>query len=157
MTTATVLIKKALQKILVQASEQPIESSEMSDAISELNDMMLELDADGIALGFTVITNPSDTITVPDGAIGGIASNLAIRLAPEYDEPISAGLFASAKSGMSAMRKLGVTIEQTSFGGTLPIGSGNEGDTFDDYHFYDEIPDSALTETNGNILLEDET
>jgi hypothetical protein len=155
--TASSVITDALQEILVQASEQPIESSEMKTGIRYLNRMMASLDANGISLGYTVVSNPSDTITVPDGAIEGIVYNLAIRLAQQFDEPISPTLAASARTGLSAMRKITVVPLPTAYPGTLPVGSGNEGDGTHVDHFYPTTPDSVLTEDNGNILLESDT
>ena len=54
-TTAEV-IRAALQKILVQASEAPIEAAEAQDAIFALNNLMLALDSDGVQLGLTAVT-----------------------------------------------------------------------------------------------------
>jgi hypothetical protein len=152
--TAFTVIKSALQEILVQASEQQIEGDEFKDGALYLNRMMSEFDAAGISLGYTKVSDPNDPITVPDGAINGIVFNLAIRLAQSYDEQVSSTLAIAASEGLIAMRNIGVTIEQTGYGGTLPIGSGNEGDNFEITHYYDTDPDRLLTETNGNILLE---
>lgn len=155
--TAYSIVKSALQEILVQSSEQPIEGDEFQDAVKYLNRMMAEFDAAGIALGYTQVSDPDDAITVADGAINGMIFNLAIRLAHTYDEPISPTLAIAASEALIAMRNVGVVMEQTGFGGTLPIGSGNEGDNFEVTHFYDDLPDDILTETGGNILIEDGT
>ena len=154
--TAQSLITDALGEILVSAFEQPVEGAEMSQGIRYLNRMMSEFDAQGVALGYTEVSNPSDLITVPPGAINGMIYNLAIRLAESFDEPITQSLMMNAKGGLDAMRRLGITIEPTQFGGTLPIGSGNEED-FTDSKFYPEIPPGTLTESNGNINLENNT
>jgi len=152
--TALTIIKSALQEILVQSSEQPVEGDEFQDAVLYLNRMMNEFDANGIALGFTEVSDPSDAITVPAGAINGMIFNLAIRMAQMYDEPVSSTLAIAASEGLKAMRHIGVTIEPSVYGGTLPIGSGNEGDNFETTHYYDDLGDGLATETNGNILLE---
>lgn len=155
--SASEVITDALQELIVQASEQPVEAVDMQTGIRYLNRMMAEFDSNGISLGFTVISNPADIVTVAAGAIGGIVFNLALRLAGTFDVQVSASLVSSARTGLEAMRKIGVTIQQTSFGGTLPVGSGNEGGAFGVDHFYDDITDKALTETDGDILLEDNT
>ena len=82
--------------------------------------------------------------------------NLAIKLAPTYDITIDPLLIENAKVGRAAMLKLGVVLKPSRFGGNLPIGSGNEDDLNDD-KFYPEIPNSILSEDNGNILLESDT
>lgn len=151
--TAQAVITDALGEILVSSAEQSIESFEMSQGIRYLNRMMLAFDAQGIALGYTVVSTPSDTITVAPGAIEGIVFNLAIRLAKSFGMQVTPELFTDAKSGLDAMRRLGVRIEPSQLGGTLPIGSGNE-DDFTDAKFYPEVQPDVLTEDNGNILLE---
>lgn len=155
--TAQTIITSALQEILVQASEQPIEGDEFQDGVRYLNRMMAEFDAAGIALGYTKVSDPDDAITVPDGAINGMIFNLAIRLAQSYDAAVSQTLAIAANESLVAMRNIGVTMQQTQYGGTLPIGSGNEGDSYNWTHYYSGVSDDLLTETNGNILLEDDT
>ncbi len=157
--TAASLITDALGEILVAASEQPIEASEFSLAIRYLNRMMAQFDANGISLGYTVVSNPSDLMTVPDGALAGMMFNLALRLATPFDEPVSPDLRENAKDGLQAMRKLAVTIKPARFPCTLPIGSGNEeqSDGLTTDHFFPCPDDSVLTESGGNISLESET
>ena len=121
--TAATIITDALQEILVQASEQPVEASEMQSGIRYLNRMMSEWDALGYPLGFTVITNPSDLVTIPDGAINAVVLNLAIKLAQQYDEPISQSLAMAARDGMQAVQNLSVEAEPTLYPSTLPVGS----------------------------------
>lgn len=157
--TASSLITDALGEILVQASEQPIEPNEMSSAIRYLNRMMAGFSANGIDLGYTIVTNQNDVITVPPGASEGVLFNLAIRLAQQYDEQISPTLAASAAAGLSALRKLGLTLSPAKPPCTLPIGSGNESDGSGGIgdRFYPCPDESILTEDNGNILVESGT
>lgn len=158
METAESVIKDALQEILVQASEQPIQAVDFQTAKSYLNRMMSSFDAQGISLGYTTVTNPSDLITVPDGAIDGVVFNLAKRLLPTYDLPLTAELSQNASDGLDAMRNLAVTVQESIIPCTLPIGSGNEDDyTYNDYHFYPCEDSEILTEQGGSILLESDT
>jgi len=158
METANTIIKDALQEILVQASEQPIEAVDFQTAKRYLNRMMTSFAASGINLGFTIIVEPTDLVTVPDGALEGIVFNLAKRLLATYDMPLTAELALSAKEGKKAMRKLAITIQPTQHPSTLPIGSGNEGDySYRSTHFYPGIEDGVLNEQDGKILLEGES
>ena len=160
MTTTGQVLKAALQEILVQGSEAPLEADEYQDAIFALNNYMTALDANGVHLGYTVVDSLADEITVPAGAIQGIISNLAILLATQFNSTVSPSLSAKAQMGLNAMRKLGITIAPMSYPGTLPIGSGNEG-YWGGYcrggHFYPDPVDTALTETGNNIALETNT
>lgn len=156
MTTAAQLVKAIAQEILVQASEAPIEADESNDIIFALNSFMFDLDANGVSLGYTEVTDLGNQITVPAGAIRGIVANVALEIAPQFGVPIPAYLPQKARDGMDTLRRLGITLQPSSYGATLPIGSGNEYDYFNS-HFYPDEQDQILSETNEDILLEDDT
>jgi len=158
MATAAQVLKSILQKILVQASEADFEPDEFSDAIFSMNNYMLALDAKGIRLGYTEVTNLSDNITIPTGALRGLIANVAIDIAPEYDGEITPGLVRMAKEGLDAMRELGVNITTSSFPSTLPVGSGNEHNGFGaTRRFFPDLEAEILAETTGAIGLEEGT
>lgn len=154
MATAAQVLKAALQRILVQASEAELEPDEFSDAIFAMNNYMLALDADGINLGYTEVTDLSDIITIPTGALRGLIANVAIEVAPDYDGSITPGLVEAAKSGLKSMEKLGVSMGSSEFPSTLPIGSGNEGNGTRTQRFYPALEAEILAETTGAIGLE---
>lgn len=155
MATAAQVIKYALQEIIVQASESPLEPDEYQDCIFALNSMMLEYNANGISLGFTEVTNLGDTLTVPAGAISGIVSNLALRVAPQFQGVVSQELMTKARDGYKVMCKLGVTIQPTQFGSLVPRGSGNYNDQTSNY--YPATDDEIEAEVNNNIQVESST
>lgn len=155
MATVAQIIKYALQEIITQASEAPLEPDEYQDCIFALNTMMAEYDASGIHLGFTEVTSLGNTITVPAGAISGIVSNLGLRVAPQFQGVVSQELMKKASEGYKTMCKLGVTIEPTQFGGLMPLGSGNE--RWNGRTFYPELTESIEAEVNNNIQVESST
>lgn len=160
--TAGTVIKSALQEILVQASEAPLEPAEVSDAITYLNRMMAKYSSMGISLGYTAVTAISDTITVNDGAIDGMVANLAVRMHPQFSAPgtpIPIALVQSAKDGLDVMRMIAIdSIGPTAYPDTLPIGSGNESRTFGcTNHFYSGDDEAVLTESGGFIATESKT
>lgn len=158
MATVAQVCKAALQRILVQGSESTLAPDEYQDAIFALNNMMLALDAQGIALGFTEVSDLGDTVTVPPGALRGIIANLAIEIAPDYEGQITPGLQIAASEGLKAMRNLGVTVGASKYPSILPIGSGNEGDSaYRTSPFFDGEEDAILAETTGAIGLESGT
>ena len=163
MATAEQVIKAALQEILVQASESPIQASEAQDALFYLNNMMAALAVDGISLGYTTLANLGDDLTVSDGAIEGIIANLAIRLHAQFTAMatvVKPDLAVRADNGLNTMRNIAFTgIGPSSFPSTLPIGSGNEDDTFGgcQRHFFPGESEAVLSEQGGFIALEDET
>ncbi len=156
METANSIVKSALEEIQLQANEQPVQTVDFNRGVLYLNRMMAGLDVDGISLGYTVVTTAASPITVAAGAIEGMVFNLALKLAPTYDIPISQDLRMNASNGLKTMRKLAINILPTQFPGTLPIGSGN--DLFNPVSdFFPGVGDEILTEQNGTILLEDNT
>ena len=157
MATAAQLLKAAMQELLVQDVEAPLEPSEYQDAIFYLNNFMFDLDANGIALGFTEVSNLGDAITVPPGAIQGIIKNLAVVLAVQYDVSVPPELYQQAREYMGTLEKLGIANGSIAFPSTLPIGSGNEKNNFNNSHYYLGDDEDILRESNGSIATEDGT
>jgi hypothetical protein len=155
METAESVITDILQEILVQASEQPIEAVDFQFVVRYMNRYMAQL-AVTIPLGYTVVTDPTDTITIPDGAINGLIFNVALKVLNSFDIDVGPTLASNANDGLFAMRKLSRNIVRTKHPSTLPLGSGNEC-AFDSTKFYGGEETTILTEQNGSILLEDTT
>lgn len=155
METAESVITDILQEILVQASEQSIEAVDFQFVVRYMNRYMAQL-AVTIPLGYTVVTNPADLITIPDGAINGLIFNVALKVLNSFDIDVGPTLGLNAKDGLFAMRKLSRNLVSTKHPSTLPIGSGNE-TSFNSTHFYSGEETTILTEQNGSILLEDTT
>jgi len=153
MATVAQIAKASLQRILVQGSNADLQAEEYQDYIFALNNYMLALDADGISLGYTVVSDLGDTVTVPTGALRGIIANMAIEVAPDYSGVITPGLQVAAAEGMETMRKLGQISIQTEYPSTLPIGSGNM-PNIRYSNFYPDLEAEILAETTGAIGLE---
>ena len=103
MATVAQVAKASLQRILVQASESVLEPAEYSDYIFSLNNYMTELDAQGIQLGFTEVSDLGDDVTIPAGALRGVIANMAIEVSPDYGGVISDGLVKAAREGMNTI------------------------------------------------------
>ena len=123
MATAAQVLKAALQRIIVQASEAALQPDEYQDAIFAMNNRALAWDAQGIQLGYTIVTDLGDEVTVPIGALRGLIANVAIEIAPDYSGQVTQALVTQAKLGFDAILHLGNRIGQTEFPSTLPIGS----------------------------------
>ena len=154
METAESVINDALQEILVQASEQALQAVDFQTGRRYLNRMMATSPYN--LLGFTVITSPSDNVTVVDEAIEGIVFNLAKRLLTSYDMSLTTELNMSAKDGLKSIRRITTNIQPTQFSSTLPIGSGNDLiNPVSDY--FPPSPAELLTEGDGVMILESDT
>jgi len=136
MATAGDIAQASLKSILVQAADAPLEADEYADFLDYLNNFMADLEALNINLGYTVVDNISDEVTVPAGAIRGIIANLAIEVSPQYGGSISATLVKQAQDSMKTLRRLGMRSITSGFPATLPCGSGNEDSTMYDTTFY---------------------
>ena len=161
MATAAELITDSLGELLVSASEQSVQPEEMQAGIRYLNRMMSELAVQGMSLGFTIIVNPADVVTVPDGVQGAVVSLLALKLAPQYDAPITGSLIQAAKDGKNAILNLTISRKSTQMPSTMPVGSGNEGylnGNLNTRHFYPGIDTDTIDDENGrNIQQETNT
>ena len=154
METAESVINDALQEILVQASEQDLQTVDFQTGRRYLNRMMATSPYN--LLGFTVVTDPSDDVTVVDEAIEGIIFNLARRLLSSYDMAATTELNMSANNGIKTIRRITTNIQPTQFSSTLPIGSGNDliNPVSD---FFPPSPAELLTEGDGVMILEGDT
>jgi|TARA_R110001583_G_scaffold36303_1_gene119664 hypothetical protein len=158
MATVAQVAKASLQRILVQASESVLEPAEYSDYIFSLNNYMTELDAQGIQLGFTEVSDLGDDVTIPAGALRGVIANMAIEVSPDYGGVISDGLVKAAREGMNTMRQIGQSMGTSKYPGTLPKGSGNDGGWDGSFgYFYPDSEADILAETTGAISLETDT
>ena len=160
METASTVILDALQLLLVQADEAEIEASEAQSAIRFLNRMMSRLDADGITLGYTEVSSLGDNITVPDGALEGLVTNLAVVLGPLFlapGETVPVDVRVSAVEGLKAMRRLATTLPDAQYPCRLPRGSGNTSHYIDSDNFYTCNDDQLITEISRDIIAEDDT
>ena len=158
MATVAQVAKASLQRILVQASEAPLEADEYQDFIFAMNNYMTSLDAAGVHLGYTVVSGLADEVTVPVGALRGLIANMAIEVAPDYGGVVSDALVLQAREGLQAMRMIGQTIGGTRYPSTLPVGSGNSDNGYGvSWSFYPDSEAAILGETTGTIGLESDT
>ena len=152
METAATVIKDALQEILVQATEQPLQAPDFQTALRYMNRMMASFDeGKGIRLGYTPATNTASVITIPEGAIEGLIFNLASRLATSYDIPVAPTLAISARDGLKSMRKIGLTFNPTKFPSTMPIGSGN--DSYGSGQYFDKFYNPVIIPQDANKMI----
>jgi len=158
MATVAQVAKAALQRILVQASEAALEPDEYQDFIFAMNNYMAQLDAQGISLGYTEVSDLGDTVTIPTGALRGLIANMAIEVSPDYGGVVSEGLVLAARQGLQTMRTIGQRIRASALPSTLPLGSGNEDESWGlNGHFYPDAEAEILAETTGAIGLENNT
>lgn len=148
------LIRDSLQEIGQQAAEQPVQADELQTGIRYTNRIMRGVDY--LGLGFTVLTSGSQEVTIPAYAEEWVVYKLAIRLAAQF--PTTDQLPVIMQNEKEAWNNLliqHITIPETSYPDTMPVGSGNQYSIYPDVIFYPLPDDAILAEDGGNILLED--
>lgn len=145
MSTAGEVAAVALKRILVYGADESPSPDDFADFFTAMNDYMAALEADGVRLGYTPVSNSSDEVTVPPGAIRGIIANVAIEVSPDYGGQVSQALIRQAESGLRTMRRLGAPKMQTSLPSTLPVGSANEWGSTPGQSFYGPEHSSLLS------------
>ena len=141
MTTSLDLIDGGLKLVGIKAAETPIEATEAQDGLTVLNDMMAELEEDGIKIGFIANTDVNAEIFVPRSTHSGIKALLAARMAVEYGKIVSPALAAMVISSQRSLAKFALRSLEVAFPSTLPLGSGNDCDSFSDRRFFPERQD----------------
>jgi hypothetical protein len=129
MATASDLILRAFTRAGIRASETSLESDEIQDALSLLNDMLAEWEP-LYHLGASPVELVADTVRIPRNANGAVIDNLAVRLCPEYSRPVSPALAMSANESLKNLLNARINLSNVQFPSTLPIGAGNK-DTLD--------------------------
>ena len=155
MATAKQLIDGALLDLQVKAAGVDLTDSEYSDSILVLNQMMLSLDRNGIRLNYSVISDKSEDITVPDWSESMVRARLAVKLATMFGRNVSESLRLSVIEETSIVKNSIVSIIQPSLPSNMPTGSGhgrcrNIGTFFGDQH------ENDLHFGNGQNMEDDE-
>lgn len=154
------IVKDALFEISILGVEAPAEPNEVNIGMRYLNRMLTALDARGVSLGFTEVSQINDDVTVPAGANEAIVDLLAMKMWRQFNDdgaPVPADLAQRAREGLKTLYHIGVDVGAMEYPSTLPIGSGNEEDANVTDKFYDDLEATILAETNGSISLEDST
>lgn len=164
MQTALKVISTAFSLIKVKTAGVDLDDNEIETGIETLNDMMTEQAADGLMLGYSVIEDKNDIVTVPDWSLRAVKTNLAILLAAEFEGQVTPELVSSATQSFTAIKNRSVEIGNVAFPDTLPVGAGNrvgadqnQFNFFPDEDFNDlifENRESATTERSQQIDIE---
>jgi len=102
-------------------------------------------------IGWTVIVNPADLITVTAVAEEALVKNLALKLAPSYDSIVTTELKGAARGSLASLRRAVITIQPSRLPSRLPTGTGNAITST----FYPPRGPELINEDGASILLED--
>lgn len=122
-------VRDAFSEIGQQAAEQPIQPPQMSTAIRYLNRFMAAFAY--LELGYLPVNSASDTIIVPSYAEEWVVLKLATKLAAAFPTTEQIGLIsANEREAFNNLLIQQPRICSQDFPETLPLGSGNECDSF---------------------------
>lgn len=125
MTQVATIITDALGLLrVIDANEAP-EAEDAATAIRALNTMMRAWEVDGLAMGWSDVSSPSDILPAPPEAEEAIAYNLAIRLRARYGATLEPDVIKIATDGLATLsaQVLSNSYDQLSYP-DLPVGVG---------------------------------
>lgn len=99
------IVRDALGHLRVIDANAPVKPIDMRDAIRALNLMVRRWEADGLALGWSDVSEPTDVLPLPPEAEEAVGYNLALRLRARYGVQIDPDIVALASAGLSALQR----------------------------------------------------
>lgn len=105
MTTVADFVKDTLGLLGVVDPRQSVQPDDFATALRFLNRLCTRLEANGLAMGWADVDNPSDTLPLPPEAELGVMYNLAVMLAPQYTVNVSGEVAAGAEAFLAALRR----------------------------------------------------
>lgn len=94
MATVGAIIARSLRLIGCLDPDEPLEASDAQTGIEAMNAMVRRWEANGQALGWSDVANPSETMPSAAEYDACIAFNLAIEISPEYPGAIPSAVVA---------------------------------------------------------------
>lgn len=131
MSTGTDIIQDALKRIGVFSIASPAAPETIVEGMEVLNTMLQLWRSQSIFLEVIPLEVPGDELSEPMDSRNAIVNNLAIELAPDFEDGksvVSPQLRANARLGYTQIRRLyrKITISNKVPSATLPRGVGND-------------------------------
>jgi hypothetical protein len=147
------LVRDSLQELGVQAAEQPITPDQIQTGIRYTNRMMTSVDY--LNLGFTVVNDASDEITVPPFCDEWMVKALAVRLSPQFGgTSMLPSIMEDRDTAYSNMLLQTVEVDPSCYPSRLPVGAGNQ-QTDTNIYFYPGKNEVIEKEDGQDILTEE--
>lgn len=103
MSTVHQIVRDALLHIGVIDAHEAVEAQDMQDGIRALNMMMRRWEANGLALGWNNVSNPTEQMPTEPEADEAIGYNLAVRLRSRYGVAPTPEVFQYANDGYALL------------------------------------------------------
>lgn len=99
------IVRDALSHLGVVDANNPVREIDMRDGIRALNLMVRRWEANGMAMGWSDVAEPTDPLPAPAEAEEALGYNLAVRLRPRYGVALAPDVIAMAEQGMQQLRR----------------------------------------------------
>lgn len=146
-------IRDSLQELGMLAAEQPVTPDQFQTGIRYANRLMAS--HENLGLGYTVIANANDEVTIPPYAEEWAVIALAVRLSPQFGPNETLGeLKMNERVAYNQMLNHIPMDISCDYPSTLPVGSGNECAS-GDIRFYPGEENNLATEQGDYLIAED--
>ena len=127
MSIGTDIIKRALQKIGVYSVFQELEPESIEISRIVLNSMIQEWETKGIHIGAVPLQASGDELSELADCTDGVANNLSVRLASDFNKVPSRELKAQAIKDYKFIKAhyQAMEIPNKEVSSTTPMGAGN--------------------------------
>jgi len=149
------IIYGAMELSGVKSGTEPVSTAEIANAIPRLNDLITEVEGQGIRLSYQISDGVDLTLEhgIPDWAWSWIKGELAIRLSTSYSIAPNEVAAKMASDGRAAAIERIVEVPEVDFPETMPIGSTRYNSTKE--FFSDSAPDGILTGTDEQLFTDE--
>ncbi len=104
-TLVSTVVRAALIDLEALDAAAAVPAQDMEDAIGAMNRMVRRWEASGLALGWSDVSAPDDTMPCPDEALDAIIHNLACRLSGYAHPNDFARVVEMARDGLADLRR----------------------------------------------------
>lgn len=123
MSTVLQIVSRALRLLRVVDPGEPLQAEDLETALVALNSMMARMEASGVSIGWTAVSNSAEPLPAPPECEEWIAAGLALRLAPEYAKTLDQATVEMYKTGLAATRRDILTASPLVLDSTLPVAT----------------------------------
>lgn len=123
--TVVDFITDVLRQLTIISEIETPSAEQGQDALTKLNDMMADLEEDGIVLGYNPKATTAEDIVVPDGEKAGLKAMLGVRVCEGYGLPVPAVMGAMANAWYNRALRKSIYANARSSVPDSPAGENN--------------------------------
>lgn len=106
MATISDFVADVLRMISVIAEDESPTATQVTQHAVRLNEMMAQWAAEGKEVGYSPLSAVTDTVTIPDWAMIGAKTGLAILISPEYAKTPDQLIYEANRRAMRVVERM---------------------------------------------------